>query len=110
MLAVQALRKMLEVARVADAMDEARVIESNMRMNSLKMKLDDRLKTHKMDIQPTKTETEEPKSDDRVEPLEVDVHPTKIGPEELELDERSEPLNVEVRSKMLGEPNESRSQ
>ena len=43
-LAVQALRKMFEVTRVADAKDEARVIESEMRMNSPKrMKLDDRL-------------------------------------------------------------------
>ena len=41
---VQAVRKMLEVARVADAKDEARVRESQLRMNSpKKMKLDDRL-------------------------------------------------------------------
>ena len=61
MLAVQALRKMLEVARVADAKDEARVRESKLRMNSpKKMKLDDRV-----DTQPKKTETEEPKSDGR---------------------------------------------
>ena len=61
-VAVQAVRKMLEVARVADAKDEARVRESQLRMNSpKKMKLDDRL-----EIQPTKTEAEETKSDDRI--------------------------------------------
>ena len=103
MVAVQAVRKMLEGARVADAKDGARLRESQLRINSpKKMKLDDRL-----EIQPTKTE--EPKSDDRVEPQEVDVHPTKIDLEDLELDGRSELLKVEVRSKMLGEPNESRS-
>ena len=62
-LAVQALRKMLEVARVTDAKDEARVRESQLGMNSTKkMKLDDRL-----ELQPTRTDTEEPKSDYRVE-------------------------------------------
>ena len=39
----------------------------------------------------------------------MDVYPTETGPEELELDGRSEPLKVEVWSKMLDEPNESRS-
>ena len=59
MLAVQAFWKMLEVARVADAKDEARVKESQLRMNSpKKMKLDDRLEPHKIYTQPTKTETE----------------------------------------------------
>ena len=64
MLAVQALRKMLEVARVVDAKDEARVKESNMKMNSLKkIKLNALL-----DTQPEDAETEQPKSDYRVEP------------------------------------------
>ena len=39
----------------------------------------------------------------------MDVQLTNTGLEELELDGRSEPLKVEVRSKMLDEPNESRS-
>ena len=96
---------MLEVARVADANDKARVRESQLRMNSpKKMKLDDRL-----DMQPTKTEAEEPKSDYRVEPLNVDVHLTETRPEEMELDGRSEPQKVEVRSKMLDEPSKSGS-
>ena len=59
MLAVQALRKMLEVARVADTGDETRVRESKIKINSPEeMNLDDRLEPHKMDTQPTKTETE----------------------------------------------------
>ena len=63
---------MLEAARVANAKDEARVEESKMRMNSpKKLKLDDQLGPHK-----------------------VNVHPTNTGPEELELDGRSEHLKV----------------
>ena len=65
---------MLELPRVADANNETRVKELKMRMSSTKkLKLDDRLEAHKVDIQPT-----------------------KAGPQELELAGRSELLKVDV--------------